>query len=121
MINWGFLGAGWIASKALAPAVHSAKNATLYAVASQDRSRSEKLSPKQIHNSYEDLLADPEIDAVYINLANHQHFDWTLAALAAGKHVLCEKPLALNYVQAQMMAEAAAKNDRLLVEAVWNQ
>ena len=121
MINWGFIGAGWIASKALAPAVHSAKNATLYAVASQDRSRSEKLSPNKIHNSYEDLLADPEIDAVYINLANHQHFDWTLAALAAGKHVLCEKPLALNYVQAQMMAEAAAKNDRLLVEAVWNQ
>lgn len=120
MINWGFLGAGWIATKALAPAVHEAKNARLLGVASQDQSRASALAPEKIYERYEDLLADPEIDAVYINLANHQHCEWTIAALAAGKHVLCEKPLALNYVQSQLMADAAKKYDRVLVEAVWN-
>jgi len=120
MINWGFLGAGWIATKALAPAVHEAKNARLLGVASQDQSRATALAPEKIYAGYEDLLADPEIDAVYINLANHQHYQWTIAALAAGKHVICEKPLSLNYAQGQLMADAATKYDRVLVEAVWN-
>lgn len=120
MINWGFLGAGWVATKGLAPAIHEARNARLQGVASRDPSRSAALAPEKIYDGYEDLLADPEIDAVYINLANHQHYQWTVAALAAGKHVLCEKPLALNYEQGQKMAEAAAKYDRVLVEAVWN-
>lgn len=119
MINWGFLGAGWIAQKALAPAVHAAQNASLYGVSSRDRNRSQALSPTKVYDQYEDLLADPDIDAVYISLANHQHCQWTIAALEAGKHVLCEKPLALNYGQVQMMADAAAKNNRTLVEAVW--
>ena len=121
MITWGFLGAGWIATKALAPAVHNSNNARLHGVASQDRSRAEALHPKKVYETYEDLLADPEIDAVYINLANHQHYQWTLAALSAGKHVLCEKPLALNYAQAQIMADTATSCNRVLVEAVWNQ
>jgi predicted dehydrogenase len=118
MINWGFLGAGWIATTALAPAVHEAKNAKLYAVASRDQSRSNALQPETIYERYEDLLADPNIDAVYINLANHQHFQWTIAALAAGKHVLCEKPLALTQKEAEAMAAAAAEHNRVLVEAV---
>jgi xylose dehydrogenase (NAD/NADP) len=121
MISWGFLGAGWIAQTALAPAVHSATNANLYAVASRDHERSEALGPQKIYDRYEDLLADPKIDAVYINLANHQHYRWTVAALAAGKHVLCEKPLALNYSEAKMMSDAAAQHNRVLVEALWNQ
>jgi len=120
MINWGFLGAGWIATKALAPAVHEARNARLLGVASRDLGRAAALAPEKTYDKYEDLLADSKIDAVYINLANHQHCEWAIAALAAGKHVLCEKPLALNYVQGQMMAEAAEKYDRVLVEAVWN-
>ena len=120
MINWGFLGAGWVATKGLAPAIHEAGNARLHGVASRERSRAAALAPEKIYDRYEDLLADSEIDAVYINLANHQHCDWTIAALAAGKHVLCEKPLALNYEQGQKMSEAAAKYDRVLVEAVWN-
>lgn len=121
MTNWGFLGAGWVATKALAPAVHKARNARLRAVASQDGARAQALVPEKIYRSYEELLADPKIDAVYINLANHQHHQWTIAALDAGKHVLCEKPLALNYAQAQEMADATVKNDRILVEALWNQ
>jgi predicted dehydrogenase len=121
MISWGFLGAGWIAKTAFAPAVHAASNATLQAVASRDHDRAKALGPHTVYDSYEDLLADPAIDAVYINLANDQHCHWSIAAMAAGKHVLCEKPIALDYAQAQLMADAAKKYDRVVVEAVWSQ
>ena len=121
MISWGFLGAGSIAKSALAPAVHAASNATLRAVASRDRERAQGLSPHTVYERYEDLLSDPTIDAVYISLANDQHCRWSVAAMAAGKHVLCEKPIALNFAQTQEMADAAKKYDRVLVEAVWSQ
>ena len=121
MISWGFLGAGWIAKSALAPAVHAASNATLRAVASRNHERAQGLSPHIVYERYEDLLADPTIDAVYINLANDQHCKWSVAAMAAGKHVLCEKPIALDFAQTQEMADAAKKYDRVLVEAVWSQ
>ena len=121
MISWGFLGAGWIAKSALAPAVHAASNATLRAVASRDHERAQGLSPHIVYERYEDLLSDPTIDAVYINLANDQHCKWSIAAMAAGKHVLCEKPIALDFAQTQEMADAAKKYDRVLVEAVWSQ
>jgi predicted dehydrogenase len=118
-IKWGFLGASWVASTALVPAVADAKNASLYAVASRDPGRSQKLYPTKVHASYEDLVSDPEIDAVYISLANHLHLEWATKALIAGKHVLCEKPLATSHAEAKMMADAALANDKLLVEAVW--
>jgi predicted dehydrogenase len=118
-IRWGFLGAGYIATKALRPAVFSAKNAVLHAVASRDVIRSQSLEPIKVHTSYEDLISDPEIDAVYISLANHQHCQWSIKALNAGKHVLCEKPIAMNANEARLMADAAEANNRLLVEAVW--
>jgi D-xylose 1-dehydrogenase (NADP+, D-xylono-1,5-lactone-forming) len=118
-IRWGFLGAGSIATKALRPAVFAAKNATLYAVASRDVARSQSLEPEKIHTSYEDLLSDSDVDAVYISLANDQHCNWSIKALNAGKHVLCEKPIAMNANEAKSMADAAKANDRLLVEAVW--
>ena len=118
-IRWGFLGAGSIATKALAPAVFAANNANLYAVASRDAARSQSLEPGKIHTSYGDLLDDPEVDAVYISLANDQHCNWSIKALNAGKHVLCEKPIAMNAIEARSMADAAKANDRLLVEAVW--
>ena len=121
MISWGFLGAGWIAKSALAPAVHAASNATLRAVASRNHERAQGLSPHIVYERYEDLLSDPAIDAVYINLANDQHCKWSVAAMAAGKHVLCEKPIALDFAQTQEMADAAKKYDRVLVEAVWSQ
>jgi predicted dehydrogenase len=121
MIRWGFLGAGWIAQTALTPALHSANNSTLHAVASRNTERSAALNPTRVHQRYEDLLDDPEIDAVYINLSNEAHYQWTIAALAAGKHVLCEKPLALNHAQAQEMADTAKKHNRILTEAVWHQ
>jgi predicted dehydrogenase len=118
-IRWGFLGAGYIATKALTPAVHAAKNATLQAVASRDVIRSQSLEPVKVHSTYQDLLDDPDIDAVYISLANHQHCEWSIKALQAGKHVLCEKPIAMDAKEARLMADAAKENNRVLVEAVW--
>lgn len=118
-VRWGFIGAGYVASRAMAPAVHATLNASLYAVASRDRSRSATLEPEVVHNSYNDLINDPLVDAVYISLTNGQHKEWVLAALNAGKHVLCEKPLAMNASEVGIMMDAAKLNNRLLVEAVW--
>lgn len=118
-INWGFIGASWVAGKGLVPAVRDATNANLLAVASRDPERSKALSPERVHLSYAELIADPEVDAVYISLANHLHCHWAIEALNAGKHVLCEKPLATSRNEAAQMFAAAEANDRLLVEGVW--
>jgi xylose dehydrogenase (NAD/NADP) len=118
-IRWGFLGAGFVASKAMAPAVHAAQGAFLAGVASRDTQRSGTLQPEKVHGSYEDLLDDDNIDAVYISLANSQHYEWVIRALQAGKNVLCEKPLALTAVEAHHMYAVATEQKRLLVEAVW--
>ena len=79
------------------------------------------LSQRTYHgiDSYNQIIADPDIDAIYINLANHQHHQWAIAALKSGKHVLCEKPLALNAPQVKEMADAAKESGKLLVEASW--
>jgi len=119
-IRWGLLGAGWIATRALAPAMHAANDTIVQAVASRDAKRSEALNPITIHESYEALINDPLVDAVYISLPNHLHCKWTVAALNAGKHVLCEKPFAMNTAEVEIMIQAARDNDRLLVEAVWS-
>ena len=118
-VNWGFLGAGFVASRGLAPAVHASRGAHLYAVASRDEQRSATLEPEHVHASYEDLLADEKVDAVYISLSNSQHIEWVTKSLEAGKHVLCEKPLGLNAIETAAMFDTAASNGRLLIEAVW--
>jgi D-xylose 1-dehydrogenase (NADP+, D-xylono-1,5-lactone-forming) len=118
-VRWGFIGAGYVASRAMAPAIHATAGAQLYAVASRDRHRSEALEPQVVHDSYQALIDDPLVDAVYISLTNVQHTQWVLAALNAGKHVLCEKPLAMNAEEAGLMMATAQRNNRLLVEAVW--
>ena len=103
----------------MAPAVHAAKGAFLAGVASRDTQRSGTLHPEKVHGSYEDLLADDSIDAVYISLANSQHHEWVIRALQAGKNVLCEKPLAITAEQVLQMYAVAAEHERSLVEAVW--
>ena len=118
-VNWGFLGAGYVASRGLAPAVHASRGANLYAVASRDEQRSATLEPERVHATYEDLLADERVDAVYISLSNSQHLEWVTKSLEAGKHVLCEKPLGLNATETEAMFDCASRSDRLLVEAVW--
>jgi predicted dehydrogenase len=119
-VRWGFLGAGFVASHGLAPAVHASRGATLYAVASRDEQRSAALEPEKVHTTYEDLLADERVDAVYISLSNGQHSEWVTKSLEAGKHVLCEKPLGLNSTETAAMFNSAAHSGRLLVEAVWS-
>jgi D-xylose 1-dehydrogenase (NADP+, D-xylono-1,5-lactone-forming) len=118
-VKWGFLGAGWIANRATAPAVRAANNAQLFGVASRDRARSAKFEPQNVYDTYQHLLDDPQIEVVYISLANHQHLEWVTRSLEAGKHVLCEKPLGLNAIEVRKMIDCAQRCNRLLVEAVW--
>ncbi len=116
MIRWGFLGAGNIARKALAPAVREARGAVLQAVAARDPARAAALQPAgATYGSYDDLLADATVDAVYISLPNDAHVPWTLRALRAGKPVLCEKPLGLTAAEVDEVAEAGGT----VVEASW--
>ena len=118
-VSWGFLGAGFVASRGLAPAVHASRGANLYAVASRDETRSATLEPERVHATYDNLLADERVDAVYISLSNSQHLEWVTKSLEAGKHVLCEKPLGLNASETERMFACASQSGRLLVEAVW--
>ena len=118
-IRWGFLGAGYVASRAMAPAVHASQGAILQGVASRERSRSSALEPAEVFDSYEALIQSSEIDAVYISLTNSQHRFWAEEALMAGKHVLCEKPLAMNALEVESMKKAATESGSSLVEAVW--
>ncbi|QEU96198.1 Gfo/Idh/MocA family protein [Streptomyces kanamyceticus] len=120
MANWGFLGAGSIAASSLAPAVHAAPGARLHAVAARDEARAAALAPRRTYTAYPDLLADPEVDIVYVALHNSAHRPWVEAALAAGKHVLCEKPLGLTETETAAMEQAARRAERTLVEAAWN-
>jgi D-xylose 1-dehydrogenase (NADP+, D-xylono-1,5-lactone-forming) len=119
-VRWGFLGAGAIAYSSLAPAVRAADGAVLHAAAARDPARAAGLEPVVAHASYADLLADDDVEAVYISLHNQMHLQYVTAALAAGKHVLCEKPLGLTAAEVDDMTAAASQADRLLVEAVWN-
>ncbi|MGN6331647.1 MAG: Gfo/Idh/MocA family protein [Motilibacteraceae bacterium] len=119
-VRWGFLGAGMIAQKALAPAVHAADGAVLQAVAARSLDRAAGLEPAgSVYGDYAALLDDPDVDAVYIALANDAHVPWAVRALEAGKHVLCEKPLALDAAQTEEAYAASEKAGRLLVEASW--
>ena len=118
--RWGLIGAGWIATKTIAPAMHASSEAVVQAVASRDVQRAQALDPISVYQDYEALINDPLVDAVYISLPNHLHCEWTIKALKAGKHVLCEKPFAMNLAEVEMMVEAAKQSNRLLVEAVWS-
>ena len=118
-VNWGFIGAGVVASKALAPAVRSASNANLYAVASRDISKATNLSPERVYDNYDELINDPKVDAIYISLPNNFHSPIASRALRSGKAVLCEKPLTMNYQESLELVEAAALSKSLLVEAIW--
>jgi predicted dehydrogenase len=116
------LGAAWIANRAVLPALQAARGCEALAIASRDPARARELAGRhgipRVHADYAALLADPDIDAVYVPLPNSLHLPWTLHALAAGKHVLCEKPLALDAAGAGEMALAAGQAGRLLMEAV---
>ena len=120
-VRWGVLGCARIALNRVIPAMLQADGAELRGIASRTLGRAEeaaeRFGARHAYGSYGDLLADPQIDVVYIPLPNHLHKAWSIAALDAGKHVLCEKPIALNALEAREMQKAAQKAGRLLLEA----
>ena len=116
-LRFGILGAADIARKALIPAIEAAANAELVGLASRNFDRGRRIFAGRIYGDYAELLADPKVDAVYLPLPNSLHREWTLSALAAGKHVLCEKPLALNASEAGEMRAAAEQSGRIVMEA----
>ncbi len=121
LIRWGVLGAARIAINQLIPAIQQAAAAELIAIASRDVDKAREVAARfgipKAFGSYEALLDDPDIDAVYIPLPNALHAPWTVRAAQAGVHVLCEKPLALNASQADEMIAACRQHGVLLAEA----
>jgi predicted dehydrogenase len=117
----GVLGAARIAPLALVGPAKGNAEAVVAAVAARDVPRAQAFAAKhgiaRVHDSYDALVADPELDAVYNPLPNGLHGKWTRAALAAGKHVLCEKPFTANAAEAREIAELAAVSDRVVMEA----
>jgi predicted dehydrogenase len=120
-VRIGVLGAARIAPAALLKPARVVAGVEVGAVAARDRGRAQAFAARHgiaaTHGSYEDLLADPSLDAVYIPLPNGLHARWTLAALEAGKHVLCEKPFTANAAQAREVAAAAEKAGLVVMEA----
>jgi predicted dehydrogenase len=117
----GVLGAARIAPMALIRPARAVPEVSVVAVAARDVERARAFAGKhgipRVHASYDALIGDPEIDAIYNPLPNALHCEWTLRALRAGKHVLCEKPIAANAGEAERMARAAEETGRELVEA----
>jgi predicted dehydrogenase len=120
-LRWGVLSTANIGRAAVNPAIQASRNGTLLAVASREPARARAFAAKwgipRHHGSYEALLEDTEIDAIYVPLPNHLHAPWTIRAAERGKHVLCEKPLALSAAECREMERAAAANGMKLMEA----
>jgi predicted dehydrogenase len=120
-VQIGVLGAARIAPPALIKPAKANADVAVAAIAARDVSRAKAFAAKhgipRVHDSYDALLADPEIDAIYNPLPNGLHGKWTRAALAAGKHVLCEKPFTANAAEAREIAELAAQSGRVVMEA----
>jgi xylose dehydrogenase (NAD/NADP) len=119
-VRWGILGDAAI-NDAFIPGVQAASNSELVAIASRrpeaGARAAERWSIPRVHDSYDDLLTDAEVDAVYIPLPNHMHAEWTVRAADAGKHVLCEKPLALTLEEVGDIVRAASRNHVQIMEA----
>jgi D-xylose 1-dehydrogenase (NADP+, D-xylono-1,5-lactone-forming) len=119
-VKWGIISTADINRKVI-PGAHASPKVDLVAVASRDQARADAYAQKweigRAHGSYEALLADDEVEAVYISLPNTMHCDWSVKALEAGKHVLCEKPLSRHTAEVEAAFDAAERNARLLSEA----
>jgi len=119
-VKWGIISTADINRKVI-PGAHASPKVDLVAVASRDQGRADAYAGKweipRAYGSYEELLADPEIEAVYISLPNTLHCEWSINALDAGKHVLCEKPMSRHTDEVEAAFDAAERNDRFLSEA----
>ncbi len=120
-VRWGVMGCARIAINQLIPAMIQAEGAVVQAVASRTLSKAQDTAKQfgiaRAYGSYEELLADPDLEAIYIPLPNHLHKPWSIAAVRAGKHVLCEKPVALNAQEAREMQAAREETGLYLLEA----
>jgi len=118
-IRWGVLSTAKIGTKKVIPATQQASRCEVRAICSRNadkaRTTADELGIPVSYGSYEELLADPEIDAIYNPLPNHMHVEWSLKAIEAGKHVLCEKPLGLTSAEAQLLVDAATAHPELKV------
>ena len=120
-VRFGFIGAGSIAKKALYPALMNSTVGEIYAVAGKDADRAKALSPTgKFYTDYQDLIDDPKVEAVYISLPNSLHIPWSIKAMQAGKHVLCEKPIAMNAQELKEAIKVSQSTGKLLMEASWN-
>lgn len=121
MVKWGVLGTAAILNRSTAVAMQQAENCELYAIAGRKPEKvaqyQEKFGYEVGYLSYDELLADPQVQAVYLPLPNALHVEWAIRALNAGKHVLCEKPIAPTAADAQAMFDAARANNVFLMEA----
>lgn len=121
-IRWGILSTALIGTEKVIPAMQQGKFCEVVAISSRDSAKAkaaaEKLGIATSHGSYDELLADPNVDAVYNPLPNHMHVPWSIKALEAGKHVLCEKPIGLSSAEGQELVDAGKKHPQLkLMEA----
>lgn len=118
-IRWGVMSTARIGTETVIPAMQLGEYSRVTVIASRQlekaQTQARKLGIKKAYGSYEELLADPDIDAVYIPLPNHLHVPWAIKALNAGKHILCEKPIGLSTAEAQKLLDAARKFPRLKV------
>lgn len=120
-VQWGVLGAANIALKKVIPAMQRGESSQVTAIASRDikkaRQAADQLGVRKAYGTYEELLADPEIEVVYNPLPNHLHVPWTIKAAEAGKHILCEKPVALNAEEARTLLEVRSRTGAKIQEA----
>ena len=121
-LRWGVIGPGWIAERFIGSLRRNTRQRVV-AIGSRDLARSKAFAAKhgigRAHGSYEDLVADPDIDVVYIATPHNAHYPCALLSLRAGKHTLVEKPIALNAGQATELADLAATRGVFLMEALW--
>jgi predicted dehydrogenase len=120
-IRWGVLGVAGIALKRVIPGMKKSSSLEILAIASRDggkaSSAADTLGIPRAYGSYEELIADPDIDAIYNPLPNHLHLPWTVKAAEAGKHVLCEKPIAMDTAETRSMIEARDRTGVVVGEA----
>jgi predicted dehydrogenase len=118
-VRWGILSSSKFAQTKIIPALLKCDHAVVAAIASRDQAKAYEIASRfgipKAYGSYEELLADPEIDVIYNPMANHLHVPWSIKALEAGKHVLCEKPIGLNCADARRLLDASRKHPKLKV------